>query len=36
MNEIRDRSEMFEKRVYDRSKRVFEYFGFPFDASLQA
>jgi len=36
MNEVCDRAEMFEERVYERSKRVFEYFGFPFDASLPA
>jgi hypothetical protein len=36
MNELCDRAEMFEERVYERSKRVFEYFGFPFDATLQA
>jgi hypothetical protein len=35
MNEICDRAEMFEERVYERSKRVFEYFGFPFDATPQ-
>ncbi|HOC53996.1 MAG TPA: hypothetical protein PKI20_00095 [Verrucomicrobiota bacterium] len=35
MNQLCDRAEMFEERVYERSKRVFEYFGFPFDATLQ-
>ena len=34
MNEVCDRAEMFEERVYERSKRLFEFFGFPFDAAL--
>jgi hypothetical protein len=32
MNLMCDRAEMFERRIYDRSKAVFEYFGLPFDA----
>ena len=36
MNAICERAEMFEERVYERSKQVFEYFGFPFDATLRA
>jgi hypothetical protein len=32
MNVMCDRAEMFERRIYDRSKAVFEYFGLPFDA----
>jgi len=36
MNAICERAEMFEERVYGRSKQVFEYFGFPFDAALRA
>ena len=31
MNLLCDRAEMFEDRIYGRSKRVFEYFGLPFD-----
>jgi len=33
MNEICDRAEMFEHVIYERTKRVFEYFGLPFDIS---
>ena len=32
MNMICDQGQMFERRIYDRSKAVFEYFGLPFDA----
>ena len=32
MNLMCDRAEMFERRIYDRSKAVFEHFGLPFDA----
>ena len=32
MNLMCERAEMFEERIYDRSKAVFEYFGLPFDA----
>jgi hypothetical protein len=32
MNLMCDRAEMFERRIYDRSKAVFAYFGLPFDA----
>jgi len=32
MNEICERASMSEREIYDRSKAVFEYFGFPFDA----
>jgi hypothetical protein len=32
MNQMCDRAEMFEDRIYGRTKRVFEYFGLPFDA----
>ena len=35
MNAICERAEMFEERVYGRSKQVLEYFGFPFDATLR-
>lgn len=31
MNEMCERAEMFEERIYDRSKAVFQYFGLPFD-----
>jgi hypothetical protein len=31
MNELCERAEMFEERIYDRSKAVFEYFGLAFD-----
>ncbi len=33
MNLLCDRAEMFEDRIYDRTKAVFEYFGLPFDAA---
>jgi hypothetical protein len=36
MNAICERAEMFEERIYERSKQVFECFGFPFDATLRA
>jgi len=32
MNLMCDRAEMFERRIYDRSKAVFGFFGLPFDA----
>jgi len=32
MNEICDRADLFEHLVYERTKRVFEYFGLAFDA----
>jgi hypothetical protein len=32
MNMICERAGMFEDRIYDRTKAVFEYFGLPFDA----
>jgi len=32
MNLICERAGMFEERIYERSKEVFEYFGLPFDA----
>jgi hypothetical protein len=32
MNEMCERAGMTERNTYDRSKAVFEYFGFPFDA----
>lgn len=32
MNLMCERAEMFEERIYDRTKAVFEYFGLPFDA----
>ena len=32
MNVICDRAQMFETRIYDRSKAVFEYFGLPYEA----
>ena len=32
MNLMCDRSEMFERGIYDRTKAIFEYFGLPFDA----
>jgi hypothetical protein len=31
MNLICERAEMFERPIYDRTKRVFEYFGLPFE-----
>ncbi len=31
-NELCERAEMTECEIYDRSKAVFEYFGFPFNA----
>jgi hypothetical protein len=31
MNLMCERAEMFEERIYDRSKAVFEHFGLPFD-----
>jgi hypothetical protein len=32
MNVLCDRAEMGERRIYDRTKAVFEYFNLPFDA----
>ena len=32
MNLMCERAEMFERGIYDRTKAVFEYFNFPFDA----
>lgn len=32
MNLMCERAEMFEERIYDRTRAVFEYFGLPFDA----
>ena len=32
MNLMCERAEMFEERIYDRTKTVFEYFGLPFEA----
>ena len=32
MNVMCDRAGMFERRIYERSKAIFEYFGFPFSA----
>jgi len=32
MNLMCERAEMFERYIYDRTKAVFEYFNFPFDA----
>ena len=32
MNVMCERAEMFERLIYDRTKRVFEYFDLPFDA----
>lgn len=32
MNLMCERAEMFEERIYGRTKQVFEYFGLPFDA----
>ena len=32
MNVICERAGMFERLIYDRTKRVFEYFELPFDA----
>jgi hypothetical protein len=32
LNLMCERGQMFERLIYDRSKRVFEYFGLPFDA----
>lgn len=31
MNLMCERAEMFEERIYGRSKAIFEYFGLPFD-----
>ena len=31
MNEMCERADMTEREIYNRSKAVFEYFGFPFD-----
>jgi len=31
MNAMCDRAEMFEGRIYDRTKAVLEHFGLPFD-----
>ncbi len=31
MNLMCNRAGMFEERVYERTKQVFEYFGLPFD-----
>lgn len=36
MNLICERAGMFEERIYDRTKAVFEYFGLPFDAAPPA
>jgi hypothetical protein len=36
MNLMCDRAEMFERRIYGRSKAVFECFGLPFDAEPPA
>jgi hypothetical protein len=36
MNLLCERAEMFEDRIYGRTKRLFEYFGLPFDAPLIA
>ena len=33
MNEMCERASMTEREIYDRSKAVFEYFGFPFNAA---
>jgi len=33
MNEMCQRAEMFEERVFDRTQQVFEYFGLPFQTS---
>jgi hypothetical protein len=32
MNEMCERAQMSEMEIYERSKRVFDYFGFRFDA----
>jgi hypothetical protein len=34
MNLMCERAEMFEERIYDRSKTVFDYFGLPFEATV--
>jgi hypothetical protein len=31
MNEMCERAEMFEERIYDRTRAVFQYFGLPLD-----
>jgi hypothetical protein len=31
MNLMCERAGMFEDRIYDRTKQIFEYFGLPFD-----
>jgi hypothetical protein len=31
MNQMCDRAEMFEERIFNRTKAIFEYFGLPFD-----
>ena len=36
MNIICERAAMYEDRIYDRTKAVFEYFGMPFDAGRVA
>ncbi len=36
MNELCERAELFEQRIYERTKRVFEYFSLPFDAAPPA
>ncbi len=36
MNAMCDRAGMFEQRIYERTKQVFEYFGLPFDAKPPA
>jgi hypothetical protein len=33
MNLLCDQAEMFEDRIYGRTKRLFEYFGLPFDVA---
>ena len=33
MNQMCEQAEMFEERIYDRTKAVFEYFGLPFDSN---
>jgi hypothetical protein len=32
MNALCERGQMFERLIFDRTRRVFEYFGLPFDA----
>ena len=31
MNRMRERAELFEEQIYNRTKAVFEYFRLPFD-----